>query len=110
MTFETAVPDPDAGLDEVSALLAALAHPVRLRILAGLLSGDCCVGTMVQCLGLPQPLVSRHLAVLRDAGIVVAEVEGRRRQYRVVDPRVQRILCCVIGGAATPGASLPHEE
>jgi DNA-binding transcriptional ArsR family regulator len=74
MTFETAVPDPDAGLDEVSALLAALAHPVRLRILAGLLSGDCCVGTMVQCLG------------------------------------VQRILCCVIGGAATPGASLPHEE
>jgi DNA-binding transcriptional ArsR family regulator len=39
----------------------------------------CCVGDMVDCLGLPQAFVSRHLAILRDAGVVTSTVEGRNR-------------------------------
>ena len=110
MTFESVAEPASPELIEVAELFAALAHPVRLRIVAGLLSGDCCVGTMANCLDLPQPLVSRHLAVLRDAGLVTFEVEGRRREYRVVDPRVQRVLRCVSPGWMTGQAAGPAEE
>jgi len=41
---------------------------------------------MTECLDLPQPLVSRHLAVLREADLVESAVEGRQRVYRVVHP------------------------
>lgn len=78
--------------DQDAALLDALAHPVRLRIVAGLLSGECNVGSMVECLGLPQAFVSRHLAILRRAGVLTVERHGRLRQYRVADPRVAALV------------------
>jgi len=93
--FDGAPSRSDDELEAAAALLAALAHPVRLKIVEGLLSGTCCVGTMVECLDLPQPLVSRHLAVLRDAGVLLAEPDGRRRNYRVVEPRAERMLRCL---------------
>ena len=74
-------------------LLAALAHPIRLQIVDGLLAGQSDVGAMVQCLGHPQPIVSRHLSVLRAAGIVLAVRDGRHRNYRVVNQRaVEAVL------------------
>lgn len=76
--------------------MAALAHPVRLRILEGLLTGQCCVGRMVDCLGLPQPLVSRHLAILRVAGVLESVPDGRQRTYRVVRPVVADVLARVL--------------
>lgn len=78
--------------DEAAALLAALAHPVRLRIVCGLLDGSCTVGPMTECLGLPQAYVSRHLAILRRAGVVDQVPDGRRRVYRVVHPAVAPIV------------------
>ena len=83
--------DP-SRLDAGAELLAALAHPVRLRIVVGLLEGDCCVGPMVECLDLPQAFVSRHLAILRDAGVVECQSEGRLRRYRVVHPAVAPLV------------------
>lgn len=73
-------------------LLAALAHPIRLQIVDGLLAGRSDVSAMVACLGHPQALISRHLKVLRDAGVVVAVRDGRRRYYRVSRPEVARVL------------------
>ncbi|HPJ71838.1 MAG TPA: metalloregulator ArsR/SmtB family transcription factor, partial [bacterium] len=46
-------------------LLKALGHPVRLKIVDGLMSHSCNVGEIVDGLGLPQSTVSQHLAVLR---------------------------------------------
>jgi len=74
------------ALAGAAELFAALAHPVRLRIVCGLLDERCCVGPMTECLGLPQAFVSRHLAILREAGVVESSVEGRQRVYRVVHP------------------------
>jgi len=68
-------------------LLAALAHPIRLQIVDGLLAGQADVGAMVACLGHPQALISRHLQVLRAAGVVLGVREGRHRHYRVVRRR-----------------------
>lgn len=75
-----------------AALFEALAHPVRLRIVCGLLDGDCCVGDITECLGLEQAYVSRHLAILRKAAVVEPTIDGRRRVYRVVHPLVPALV------------------
>jgi ArsR family transcriptional regulator len=82
----------DQQLTGAASLFEALAHPVRLRIVCGLLDGGCCVGSMVDCLGLPQAYVSRHLAILRDAGVVRATADGRSRTYEVVHPLVPALV------------------
>jgi ArsR family transcriptional regulator len=91
-------------------LLTALGHPVRLRIVEGLLTGECCVGNMVECLQLPQPLVSRHLAILREAGVVSVERMGRKRSYRVIHPGAARLLQCLGGSGASTTASKPNND
>jgi DNA-binding transcriptional ArsR family regulator len=95
-SFADAPSRSDDELERAAALLQALAHPVRLRILEGLLSGRCCVGSMVDCLGLPQPLVSRHLAILREAGVLESEADGRQRHYRVVSAAAEQALAAVL--------------
>lgn len=62
-------------------LFKALAEPNRLRILNLLLEEPFCVCELEAILGLPQPLLSRHLAYLRSAGLVVDRRRGSRVQY-----------------------------
>lgn len=59
----------------------ALADPVRRDLLALLRAGEQPVGALVQALGLPQPSVSKHLKVLREAGLVWVRIDGPRRLY-----------------------------
>ncbi len=61
--------------------LAALAEPNRLHIVELLREQPCTVGTLVQRLELPQPLVSKHLRVLRQARVVRVQVRAQRRIY-----------------------------
>ena len=63
------------------AAYAALAEPHRRTILDLLRDGERSVGELVAELDLSQPGVSKHLGVLRDAGLVSARAEGRRRLY-----------------------------
>lgn len=62
---------------------AVLAEPTRRRILDVLLDGERPVGELVERLGISQPAVSKHLRVLRDAGMVASSVDAQRRRYRV---------------------------
>jgi DNA-binding transcriptional ArsR family regulator len=64
-------------------VLDALAEPRRRRILDALREGEASVGSLVEQLGGSQPLVSKHLRVLRDAGLVEVRVDGQRRLYRL---------------------------
>ena len=65
-------------------LFEALGDPIRRRILAMLLDSDeRCVCAMHGALDAPQPKVSRHLAVLREAGLVLARREGVWMHYRI---------------------------
>ena len=57
-------------LDTVPAALKAAAEPLRWRILNALAREALCVCHLTEDLGVPQPLVSQHLRVLRDAGLV----------------------------------------
>jgi DNA-binding transcriptional ArsR family regulator len=101
MTFDSLAPE---RCDRAAALLAALAHPIRLRIVCGLLSGGCTVTPMVDCLGVPQALVSRHLAILREAGVVVAVRDGRRQEYRVANPAVGPLVAALVAGVPADAA------
>jgi ArsR family transcriptional regulator len=69
---------------DLDAFFAALADPTRRRILALLLEGgERCVCVLYETLDLPQPKVSRHLGVLRVAGIVATRREGLWVHYRI---------------------------
>ena len=67
----------------VPDVLEVLAEPSRRRILDALREGELSVGALVDRLGTSQPLVSKHLRVLREAGLVDVRVDGQRRLYRV---------------------------
>jgi len=61
----------------------AVAEPRRRQIVDVIAAGERSVSDLVAALGLPQPLVSKHLRVLREVGVVVARDEGRQRLYRL---------------------------
>ncbi len=63
--------------------LAAVTEPARRRILDLLLAGERPVGELVAELAMSQPAVSRHLRVLREAGLVTARTDAQRRLYRL---------------------------
>ncbi len=81
-------------MQEALRLCKALTQPARLRILALLGKGERCVCDLVEVLGMPQSTVSRHLAVLRNAGWVSERRQGVWMYYRIADdgPDLQRTL------------------
>lgn len=75
-----------------SGLLKALAHPVRLRIVHGLLHNECNVNKIVEKLKLPQSTVSQHLSILKHKGIVQIRKDGVKACYRVTNDKVAAII------------------
>ena len=61
----------------------AVAEPRRRQILDVLAGGERPVNDLVEELGIPQPLVSKHLRVLREVGLVAVRDQGRQRLYRL---------------------------
>ncbi|MEM3829765.1 MAG: metalloregulator ArsR/SmtB family transcription factor [Conexivisphaerales archaeon] len=84
------------NLDKFRAkIFKVLSDPVRLKILECLRDGERCVCEIILCVGIAQPLVSRHLAVLKSCGLVEYRKHGNRRFYSVSDPAVFRIIDAV---------------
>ncbi len=81
----------------------ALSDRTRLRLLNLMRDGEVCVCYFTEVLRAPQPTISRHLAYLRRAGVVIARREGKWMHYRIVDPpdpraaRVFREICAWLG-------------
>lgn len=79
--------------NEAADILKALAHPVRLCIVRGLIEKSSCnVTYMQECLDLPQSTVSQHLQKLRSMGIVEADRKGLEVNYSVTNERVKQII------------------
>src|SRR5215510_9132060 len=76
---------------QCAAVLKALADETRLRIVESLLLEEKCVTELVQELRCPQPHVSHHLRILRDAGLVEGLREGKHVCYHV-SPTIRRGL------------------
>jgi DNA-binding transcriptional ArsR family regulator len=86
----------EVATDELQAFKAAffraLAHPVRIRILELLVTGERSVQELQEALGLDQPVVSQQLAVLRSTNIVAGRKEGVSVRYSVRDPLIADLL------------------
>jgi DNA-binding transcriptional ArsR family regulator len=67
----------------VESVFEVIAEPNRRAILSLLVSSQQSVGEIERQLGMPQPTVSKHLRVLRDAGFVESTVDAQRRLYRL---------------------------
>jgi DNA-binding transcriptional ArsR family regulator len=67
----------------VATAFDVLAEPHRRQILDLLLAAERPVGELVEALAVSQPAVSKHLRILRDAGLVEARTDAQRRIYRV---------------------------
>lgn len=77
---------PDIFYRARARVAKAMAHPTRLRILDVLQQREWCVCELTELIGADQSTVSRHLAVLRDAGLIADRREGVMTFYR---PRVR---------------------
>lgn len=76
-------------------MFQALADKTRLRLLNLMGDQELCVCFFVEILGQPQPKISRHLAYLRNAGVVTSRREGKWMHYRIAlpaNPRAQEVL------------------
>lgn len=69
-------------------LCKTFADPKRLVIIEELREGEKAVGDLAQTLGISQAVVSRHLAILRERGVVKARREGTNVYYSLSDPRI----------------------
>ncbi|BDC48962.1 transcriptional regulator [Bryobacterales bacterium F-183] len=75
----------------MESVFEIIAEPNRRAILSLLLEAEQSVGDLERQLGMPQPAVSKHLRVLRDAGIVEAKVDAQRRLYRLRPEPLQEV-------------------
>ena len=82
----------DVVLKIKADFLAALASPVRLAVIEELRGGESSVGRMVERLQVEQSSLSKHLAILRHAGIVVSRQHRNTAQYSIRDREIFRIL------------------
>jgi len=87
MPFESEI-----DYDRESEILKVLGHPIRLKIVAGLISQACNVKKIWECLGLPQATVSQHLALLKNKNIIIGRREGVEVYYQVTSPEAIRIV------------------
>jgi len=81
----------------MAQVLGAAGHEVRLAILDYLRDGEQCVCDIAAHVGAGRPNVSRHLAVLRGAGLVEQRKDGLRMMYSLRCPCILNITTCVTG-------------
>ncbi len=88
------VHDPDRAT-VVADILKAVAHPLRLRLIARLCAGDAHVGQLAHELGVSQAIVSQQLTILRLNRLVEAKREQGFATYRILEPRLRELVKCV---------------
>lgn len=78
-----------------ASIIKSLGHPIRLKILVMLSMRECNVKNIWECLGMEQAVVSQHLAVLKDRGIIDGRRNGVEVIYTIVNPLAQRIVAAL---------------
>ncbi len=79
----------------LAEVLKAVAHPLRLRIIALLCQGEEHVNALADRLAAPQPVVSQQLRILRSNGLVAATRQDGFARYRLLEPALRELVCCM---------------
>jgi DNA-binding transcriptional ArsR family regulator len=88
---------PVPTLSEAAECLKLMAHPVRLRIVEILMSGDYTVGQIAALCGLPHNQTCGHLRLMKGHGFLSGERYGRTVIYRIANPRLPALLQFIRG-------------
>ena len=83
---------PNASARFRAKIFNALADPIRLEIIDFLRNGEKCVCEITPHLNLAQPLVSRHLRILKNAGLIQRRKEGTWHFYSLTDKRIIELI------------------
>ncbi|UCF36797.1 MAG: winged helix-turn-helix transcriptional regulator [Acidobacteriota bacterium] len=84
-----------AQYDARAEIAKALSHPTRLLLLDALAERDLCVGELTEIVGADQSTVSKHLAVLKDAGFVEVEKRGTMSFYSIRCQCLDQFFGCI---------------
>ena len=74
--------------DIQARLCSSMGHPIRLEIVHNLRDGPKCVHELAEILKQSQPMISRHLAVLRAIGVVLTDHQKQNVYYRISNPKL----------------------
>lgn len=89
--------------ERVAELAKAISHPLRIQILHELTVDSCIVSELLSKLEVEASLLSKHLAVLREAGLIECDVEWRCRRYHLKNPQavsaMLEALTSTLGGS-----------
>lgn len=105
-----------ARLEEAAAVLKAVAHPVRLRIVELLEPGEMTVTELLTCLGTQQSYTSQQLNILKSRGVVAARRQGNQIYYSIANPGAIKVIQCIRGQnnyevpQQQPGCSVTEES
>lgn len=87
--------DTDERYSALAEVLKAMAHPGRLKMLDALRDGERCVGELQELVGSDLSTVSRHLSVMRSAGLLSSRREGNQIFYELRVPCVMKTFACI---------------
>lgn len=112
MTKVTAKTSPEDArkrarlLERRTTVMKALAHPSRLAMVDALSSGERCVCDLQELVGADLSTVSKHLSLLKAAGVVLSEKRAQQVFYRLRVPCLLSFLSCVDAVFENPDADL----
>jgi ArsR family transcriptional regulator len=81
--------------EHVASVLRAIAHPLRVRIVATLCHSEEHVSRLADELEAPQAIVSQQLRILRSERLVEARRENGHAYYRLAEPALRDLVCCM---------------
>jgi ArsR family transcriptional regulator len=91
----TPIANDPARADHVAEVLKAVAHPLRIRIVAILCGGQENVTALAEKVGASQAIVSQQLRILRSHGLVAASRQGGFARYRLVEQNLRGLVRCM---------------
>jgi ArsR family transcriptional regulator len=95
---ESTVKIDQARIERAAEVLKTVAHPLRLRIVELLESGERSVNELKELLGVTQPLTSQHLSQMRMRGVLGSRREGTLVYYSIANPDVVKVIHCIRRG------------
>jgi ArsR family transcriptional regulator len=78
-----------------SVVVKAMAHPTRLLIMEALMQGECCVNELTDMAGCDITTLSKHLAVMKRAGLLACEKRGLNVYYQIACPCFPEFFRCI---------------
>ncbi|MDR0654266.1 MAG: metalloregulator ArsR/SmtB family transcription factor [Synergistaceae bacterium] len=98
---------PEHIINEYSRKLKVCGHPLRIKLLCAisLQNGPCVTNLWTSIGGESQPVISQHLAVLKEHGIVDSVIQGNRRIYSIKDSFIRDLVARMLEDTGRPSVT-----